>query len=415
MPSSSPSRRGLLLSLLVPLALVACSEDSPPPPAGPEALSTPAAADSSAPHLASDPEGGLVLSWLEPRGEGQALVYSRFEQGRWSQPSTVASGENWFVNYADTPSVVPITQDLWAAHWLSNRGQWGYAYDIELAISKDGGRSWSAPTVPERDDTDTQHGFATLFRNGNGVGIVWLDGRKTATEYNGDVAASAMTLRTATVSPDGHLSDEALIDDVTCDCCRTAVAYTSGGPVVVYRDRTVEEIRDIYIARRTDSTWEAGHPVHEDHWEIDGCPVNGPAVAASGTRVAVAWFTGAQNRARVEAAWSDDAGKTFAAPIEIDAERPRGQVGAVLLPDGDLAVSWLRSSGEHGAELCLRRVAASGTLGPVRVLEQATAVSPFSVPQLALAGDELIVAWTRQDDEDHTSVQSAVVPVGSLR
>ena len=48
--------------------------------------------------------------------------------------------------------------------------------------------------------------------------------------------------------------ERAVLDARACDCCQTDAAMTSAGPVVVYRNRTEEEIRDIYIARGTAET-----------------------------------------------------------------------------------------------------------------------------------------------------------------
>jgi hypothetical protein len=376
-------------------------------------LKTPAAEDSLAPRLATGPDGTLVMSWLEPQDDGNALRFSRFEDGRWAAAETVTSGDNWFVNWADIPSVVPISGDLWGAHWLVAREAFGEAYDINAAISSDGGHSWSSPVTPHTDNTDTEHGFVSMFANAGGVGMLWLDGRKFVNEVTDDVAASGMTLRTATFGPDLSVSGEALVDELICDCCQTDVAMTSEGPVAVYRNRTADEIRDIYVTRYVNGSWQPGQPVHNDNWEIYGCPVNGPSVDASGTRVAVAWFSAPNDQAKVQAAWSTDAGKTFSDPVEVSSERPLGHVGAALLPNGDLAVSWHRSTADGGTELCLRRVSPTGDSGAVHVLEEAADVSPFSVPQLARHGDEVIVAWTSETD-DTSRVESLAVPIATL-
>ena len=37
--------------------------------------------------------------------------------------------------------------------------------------------TWSAPFSPHHDGTKTEHGFASLFDTGGGLGLVWLDGR----------------------------------------------------------------------------------------------------------------------------------------------------------------------------------------------------------------------------------------------
>jgi hypothetical protein len=164
----------------------------------------------------------------------------------WGNARTVARGEHWFVNWADFPSVVPISPALWAAHWLVSQPAGGYAYDVSVALSADSGQSWSEPVMPHRDGTATEHGFVTLYPRDAGVGLVWLDGRNMVDESGDDIAASGMTLRSATLSPDLMLSGELLVDGLACDCCQTDVALTSEGPVAIYRDRTAGEIRDIY-------------------------------------------------------------------------------------------------------------------------------------------------------------------------
>jgi len=376
-------------------------------------LETPAAIGSLGPNLVTGASGSVVLSWIEPSGDGSSLRYSVLENGAWGTPRTVASGENWFVNWADFPSVAPISGSLWAAHWLVRRAAGGYAYDIFAAISADGGATWSEPFNPHNDGTDTEHGFVTIFPNDGGVGMVWLDGRKMINEVTDDVAASGMTLRSATFAADLSGTSDILVDDLTCDCCQTDVAITADGPVAVYRDRTVDEIRDIYVSRLVAGEWQNGQAVSNDNWEIPGCPVNGPVIDASGSDVAIAWFSAGDERPRVQVAWSADSGRSFSKPIELSTDQPLGHVGSALLPNGDLVVSWHHNTGGGTVELSLRRVSASGELRDVHVLQEAGDIFAFSVPQLVLHNDNLIASWTSKiDDEYH--VRSAVIPLGNL-
>ena len=98
---------------------------------------------------------------------------------------------------------------------------------------------------------------------------------------------TGMTLRAASMDSNGTVSQEQVIDDSVCDCCRTDIAIASSGRIAVYRDRTEQEIRDIYITRRIEGAWQTGVPISDDGWEIAGCPVNGPAIVAQGDLVAV--------------------------------------------------------------------------------------------------------------------------------
>jgi len=377
-------------------------------------LQTPSAQGSMGPNLARGADGTVVLSWLEPEGDSNALRFAVFEDGEWRNTRTVVSGGNWFVNWADFPSVVPISKSQWAAHWLVRREAGGYAYDVHTAFSDDSGNSWSEPFTPHTDGTDTEHGFVTLFPDHGGVGMVWLDGRKFVNEYDAnDVGASGMTLRAATFGADGAPVTETLIDDLICDCCQTDVALTSQGPVAVYRNRTVDEIRDIYLTRYVDEAWQDGKPLGADNWEIPGCPVNGPVIQAKGSQIAVAWFSAGNQQPKVQVAWSNDAGATLSEPVRVADGGLHGHVGAAMLPSGDMAVTWLSSAGGGTAELHLRRVSSSGEAGPDQVIAEATGVAPFSVPQVLLVGENLLLAWTDTSAED-SRVKTALVPLQFL-
>jgi hypothetical protein len=406
-------------AVLAVLALAGCQRQEAALPAPPtvSSIETPAMQGSGESHLAVGPAGELVLSWLEPVGQGHALRYSVLADTAWSAPRTVATGDNWFVNWADFPSVVPVAGGLWAAHWLVRQPAGGYAYDVAMALSDDGGESWGTPFSPHRDGTPSEHGFVTLFPWQDGVGVVWLDGRNMVGEAApGDPAHGAgpggMSLRAAAVHADGSITDESVIDELTCDCCQTDVAHGASGPIAVYRDRTSGEIRDIYAARAVEGRWTKPAPVADDGWNIDACPVNGPAIDARGRDVVVAWFTAASDRSRVRLAWSHDGGETFQAPVEIDAEAALGRVGLALLPDGDAAVSWLRSR-EAGGDVALRRVRPGGELGAVRIVGQTTASRLAGFPQLAVSQGKIVLSWTEVEGET-SRVRSAWLPASDL-
>ncbi|MBK7651802.1 MAG: hypothetical protein IPJ20_15225 [Flammeovirgaceae bacterium] len=92
---------------------------------------------------------------------------------------------------------------------------------------------------------------------------------------------------------------------------QTTAAITSNGPVVVYRDRSDEEIRDMSIVRLINDEWTKPQAVHEDHWKIAGCPVNGPRISNYENTLAVTWFTAASDSAQVNVSFSSDGGTSF--------------------------------------------------------------------------------------------------------
>jgi hypothetical protein len=348
---------------------------------------------------------------MEKDDDGAALHFSRYIDGQWSERQTIVEGVDMFVNWADMPSVQPMGDNHLAAHWLEMSADLTYSYDVVFAQSNDGGSTWSEPVRPHDDGTPTEHGFVSMYADDSGTGLIWLDGRKMINEATGDPLDTGMTLRAATIGSESDVHEEQLVDELICDCCQTDIAVAATGPVAVYRDRTIDEIRDISVTRRIEGQWSAGKPLASDNWEIPGCPVNGPSIIADGDLVAVAWFTGAGGRPVVKLAMSIDSGATFSAPIEVASGKVQGRVGLVHLGGGDVAVSWLQS-GESGTHpVFARRYSAAGTPGPAR--QVAPNAGAFSFPQVAVSGEDLVFVWT-ETEGGMNSVNSARVAAASL-
>jgi hypothetical protein len=362
------------------------------------AVETPAAAGARFPHLAGGVQGTpTLMSWLEPAAEGEFhLRHARWSNGAWTEPATIATGRDWFINWADFPSVVPVTPTLWAAHWLQQKPGNVYSYDVRMSTSSDAGATWSAPMTPHDDGTPTEHGFVSIIAAGGQPYGIWLDGRNTSGESHGHVggdhgAGGAMTIRGATLVPGG--ADAGVeIDARVCDCCQTDAVNAGNATVLVYRDRSDDETRDINVARLDSNGWSTPVVVHADGWRIAACPVNGPAIDARGDHVAVAWFT-APDQPRVRLAFSTDAGRTFAAPIEVASGRVVGRVDVVLLADGRAVVSWLEEM-PGAAEVRAQPFTRQGRAGPVMTIARSAVARSSGFPQMVLAGDELLFAWT---------------------
>lgn len=360
---------------------------------------SPATGDSREPELSATADGRIVLSWVEKLDEKRyALRTALRDQTGWSETRTVAEGDNWFINWADFPSVIALKDGSLAAHWLVKSGSATYAYNVNIALSKDGGKTWTNPIVPHLDNTQTEHGFVSLIPLNDGrLGAIWLDGRNMKgmkDDHDEDKPLPvSMTLRYAAIDAGGKIADEAQLDERVCECCQTAATLSSDGVVAVYRDRSQNEVRDIYSVRQTNGSWGTPRAVYADNWEINGCPVNGPAVAASDRNVAVAWFTGAGGKPTVKVAFSADAGATFGNPIQVDDGETLGRVDLLLLPDQSALVCWLSGTAEGGA-IKVRRVRTDGSLGPPAVIAKTDISRSSGFPRMTLLGNEVHFAWT---------------------
>ncbi|MEP5614383.1 MAG: exo-alpha-sialidase, partial [Cyclobacteriaceae bacterium] len=273
------------------------------------AVVVPSATNSSLPYLITGDDGNLYFSWVEKKDSGWVeLKYSTYVNDSWSAPELIAKGNDWFVNWADYPMMAVDSDGNMMAHYLAKSAAGTYAYDVNIVMKKAGGSAWSDATIPHNDGTPTEHGFTTMLPQGIGIfQISWLDGRNTGGgdhDNHGDGGGGAMTIRTALLDMDGNLSDENVLDQRVCDCCQTTGANTVSGPVVLFRDRSEMEIRDLSIVRNVNKQWTEPTPVYQDNWNIAGCPVNGPRADAVGNSLAVAWYSAANNQPEVKVAFS---------------------------------------------------------------------------------------------------------------
>ncbi len=357
-------------------------------------LAPPVAPGAREPALFALPGGRVALSWSEPAPEGFAVRMAIGGLAGFSPASTVAAAPDLFVNWADFPSIAAFADGTFAVHYLQENGPSTYDYDLKIALSADQGATWSAPLTPHRDGTRRQHGFATLLPVGGDLLAIWLDGR--AYDIHGaDTPDNAMQLRAATLGPDGTLSGDILLDKRSCTCCQTSAAVSASGIVqVVYRDRSAREIRDISLLRRVDGVWSAPIRVHADNWQIDGCPVNGPAIDSLGNTTAVAWFTAADDTPAVKLAFSSDAGASFSPPIRVDQGEAAGRVDVVALPGGDALVSWVEWQ-EAGEALMVCRVAPGGACDAPQRITLNTTAGVINFPRMAAAENGAWIAWTQ--------------------
>ncbi len=351
-------------------------------------------------------DAGLVASWIEPDPEkgNDRFRFSRYVGGRWTRPRTVVAADNLFLSDADVPGVAAVTDGSLVAHWMVRRRDGGH--DVMVARSTDAGKSWSKPSRLHRDDVPVEHGFVSWVEHEGVLIATWLGGAEKR----------PTTLRAAVVEG-GVPKDETLLDAQVCDCCRTDAGRTEEGPIVSFRNRAADEVRDAHVVRgaRPDSpdaaggevgrTWEDPRPVGGGGWRIHGCPVNGPGLDAIGRDVVVAWFTAANKSPRVEVAFSSDSGKTFGPATRVDETKPAGRVDVAWV--GEAAyVSWVDRT-DTGLAVRLRRVRHDGAVDPPQTIADLPIGNDPGFPRLARVGRE---AWLAYTDDGRLKIVPVVSP-----
>jgi hypothetical protein len=344
------------------------------------------------PNLVSH-NGSLSLSWISSKEENKAFLnYSQYKKGRWIKPQVIASGSDWFVNWADFPAHA-INQDLIITSHLKKSASGTYTYDVILNLQKLSGEKIRENFLLNTDGVKAEHGFVSIMANNEkGFFITWLDGRNTIEKkLEGD--HKPMTIRFAEITDKGDVIKESELDASTCDCCQTSIAITNDGPIVVYRDRSEEEVRDIYSVKNINGTWEKPNAVHDDGWIINGCPVNGPKVAVNSKNLAVSWFTVSNNHPLVNVSFSKNNGNSFGAPLKVNDHDAIGRVDVAFLNDEEVIVSYMEVD-DIGTYLRIKKVSFDGKISEPITISKIDGGRNTGVPQLEIIDSEIFIVWT---------------------
>lgn len=389
--------RKFITALLIISTIVSCSENTGYKEKSSvtdelKLIDSPADSVSAEPYLFTDKNGLVYLSWIERKADSSFLKFSTLINEKWSIPVVIAAGVDWFVNWADYPMIVSDGEGNMMAHYLEKSAKGVFTYDIKMLASSDKGKTWSKPFILHGDGKKAEHGFVSMTPYKGDFFVSWLDGRNTVSD---DPKADAhghhgqMSLRAAIIDVNGKKLQEWELDNRVCDCCQTSAAITSKGPVVIYRDRSDEEIRDISIARLEKDVWSKPNAIYDDQWEIKGCPVNGPQVAALDNNVAIAWFSSPENQSQVKIIFSEDSGANFGKPIRIDKDTTIGRVDLVLLDKNNVAISWM-----EGSKIKMANVNKDGTVSEPIIIASSSVSRSSGFPQMVKSGKKLIFAWT---------------------
>ena len=276
------------------LGLLAVAVSAAPGASPTRRLGPPALEGSGMYPLATGADNQVYLSWIDTSPDNTAtLRFSRLVGGKWTAAATIATGKDWFVNWADHPSITALPNGTLVAHWLvNNPGSIGHGYGIRMAQSDDRGQTWREFFKAGLEHKTDYSGFVSFLAGATGVSAVYLTPTPAHGSPGGQGDAGHGTehvksLKIARFGLDGRLLADVAVDADVCTCCSTAMVETADGLVAAYRDHQ-GPVRDISVVRFRHGQWTAPATVHRDNWLIDGCPTNGPVLAARDRRVAIA-------------------------------------------------------------------------------------------------------------------------------
>jgi len=350
----------------------------------PVAVPNPAVAGSIQPNWAVAADGSALLSWVEPsKGGGYTLRYAVRRGAAWSEARTIVAGRKLWRHPAEMPGMISLSDGTLLAHWVEKGSDSSDAENILISSSKDGVK-WTAPVMAHKDRSPVQHGLVSMVASGpQEASLFWLQALKGE---DGPVS-----LMRTVVGADGKEIKEEELDKDTCSCCPTSTVKTAKGLLVAYRDHTPKDIRDIAILRFENAKWSESKIVYPDKWEINACPVNAASAAAKDNRVAVAWYTEADDKPRVQVVFSSDAGTTFTKPTKVSTGDTLGYASTALNEDGGALISWIEETAD-GARALVRAVSPAGVAGPAIQIAAASRTS-LGYPKILRAGGETWIVW----------------------
>jgi hypothetical protein len=284
-----------LIAASMTFALTACEpapapvEDSTPAQAEVE---TPTVGSSALlPQLTFATDGQLVLSWIARRENGIDLFVARGD-GETFGPAVRLNPE--------LGSVSPITIDEMRPAVASGPGNrvavaWtDRAYDIQVALSEDGGQSFAAPIRINQDEGDALQEFPSIAFDDEGVlHAVWLDPR-----FATDIVEEPADLYYARIDG-GTVTEQNLTADqesTVCGCCLPDLDISGTGITITFRNTTDDGYRDPFrITGTIDGNFSAPVAVTTPVWQINACPVAGPI----GVGEDVLWLDGSLGHRRL--------------------------------------------------------------------------------------------------------------------
>lgn len=388
------NKPGKVIAVCLTLLCQACQTMPYTMSKGPVEITIPAANISKQHNLSKTADGKLIASWVESQGKDNAVRFAYYDKEGWQPVRTITNTPN---KLAASPVVLGLSDGSLAAFWMQSVQIENdrYAAEIFWSQSEDDGITWSQPIHPYSDAAriyDAQMSLTPLPEAK--VALVWTDSRFVNHDETKNSAqnTSRYQLMAAILEKNLTISKELTLDSDVCSCCRAFTDASGNELMTVYRDHLPGEIRDISAVRWNKNGVAQAAQVHDDHWVINGCPANGPAVSMSREKAGVIWFSAGDGQGKVKFSFAEHGG-AFRAPVLID-DHASGYANTTLLDDGSAMVSW-RSNAGLEEKLMTARIMPDGRMQSQTLIASGGFPRwPSNYVAVQNAGDNVYFAWT---------------------
>jgi hypothetical protein len=324
--------------------------------------------------------------------EDRRLWISRSDDGgrRFSQPVAVSSEPEEIVADAENRPKIAVARDgTLLLSWTQSLPR-KYAGNIRFARSTDGGLHFSAPITLNDDDRIIGHRFDSLAADGAGrVAVAWLDARdrEAARETGGTFAGSSLYV-TQSADNGAHFGANRAVAAHTCECCRTALAWTAEGPVAFWRNLYGTNTRDFALTNL--DTGEVRRAT-DDAWQIDACPHHGGGLAVDGRgALHLVWFT--QGTTRQGLFYKRIAAGGESVPMALGDPAAQAGHAAVAAAGDTVLIAWREFDGRaYVARAMHSRDGGTTWSAPLRLAESSGAAD---YPLPLTDGKRALVVWS---------------------
>jgi hypothetical protein len=333
-------------------------------------------------------DGGRL--WLARVAERRLWVSRSDDGGRhFSAPVAVSSEpEEIAANAENRPKIAVARDGTVLLSWSQSLPQ-KFTGNVRFSRSTDGGRSFSAPRTLNDDGRVTSHSFDALAIDGSGrVAVAWLDGRDRDAERQRGGAFAGSSVYFAQSSDNGaRFEANRRLAAHTCECCRTALAWTAEGPVALWRNLYGKNTRDFALANLDTG---AQRRVTDDEWRIDACPHHGGGLAVDGRgALHMVWFTQGKTRQglfhrRIE-------GDRASPPMALGSADTQPGHAAVAAAGDTVLITWREFADDAYVVQAIRSTDAGATWSAPQRLAQTRGAADYPLP--LTGGGRSMVVW----------------------